>query len=193
MIQVPGYGDHLAATTDPSIHERQASAPAGFADVIGGLVVIRTDEAARWHVTFTVADRDEQRRCRGAARRRRSSARPTTCGQSKRSCATRKAQSSRSASSPHRTSTERPSSNAAYSSIRRRGRRRITDLFAGVVAVEEVRRHGAEDVPDRVALDERVRVAQPCLAGVPDGEGDQDRRQRGVRVPVPRLDLAAGA
>ena len=39
MIQVPGYGDHLAATVDPGIHERQASAPAGFADVIGGLVV----------------------------------------------------------------------------------------------------------------------------------------------------------
>src|SRR4030095_15053977 len=40
MLQVPGYGDHLAATVDPGIYERQASAPAGFADVIGGLVVI---------------------------------------------------------------------------------------------------------------------------------------------------------
>ena len=36
MIQVPGYGDHLAATVDPDIHERQATAPPGFADVIGG-------------------------------------------------------------------------------------------------------------------------------------------------------------
>jgi predicted enzyme related to lactoylglutathione lyase len=59
MLQVPGYGDHLAATVDPGIHERQAAAPAGFADVIGGLVVIRTGETPRWHVTFTVADRDD--------------------------------------------------------------------------------------------------------------------------------------
>jgi predicted enzyme related to lactoylglutathione lyase len=59
MLQVPGYGDHLAATVDPGIHERQASAPAGFADVIGGLVVIGDDETPRWHVTFTVADRDD--------------------------------------------------------------------------------------------------------------------------------------
>lgn len=59
MLQVPGYGDHLAATVDPGIHERQASAPAGFADVIGGLVVIAAGEPSRWHVTFTVADRDE--------------------------------------------------------------------------------------------------------------------------------------
>jgi predicted enzyme related to lactoylglutathione lyase len=59
MLQVPGYGDHLAATVDPGIHERQASAPAGFADVIGGLVVIGTGETPRWQVTFTVADRDD--------------------------------------------------------------------------------------------------------------------------------------
>ncbi len=66
MLQVPGYGDHLAATVDPGIHERQASAPAGFADVIGGLVVIGDGETPRWHVTFTVADRDD---CAGAAER----------------------------------------------------------------------------------------------------------------------------
>jgi len=59
MIQVPGYGDHLAATVDPGIHERQASAPPGFADVIGGLVEVPAGEAPRWHVTFTVADRDD--------------------------------------------------------------------------------------------------------------------------------------
>jgi predicted enzyme related to lactoylglutathione lyase len=57
MLQVPGYGDHLAATVDPGIHERQAAAPPGFADVIGSLVVT-PDEPAHWHVTFTVADRD---------------------------------------------------------------------------------------------------------------------------------------
>src|SRR5215218_5506860 len=59
MIQVPGYGDHLAATVDPGIHERQAAAPPGFADVIGGLVATPPGEPARWHVVFTVAVRDE--------------------------------------------------------------------------------------------------------------------------------------
>jgi predicted enzyme related to lactoylglutathione lyase len=59
MLQVPGYGDHLASTVDPGIHERQASAPAGFADAIGWLVVVGPGEPARWHVTFSVADRDD--------------------------------------------------------------------------------------------------------------------------------------
>jgi predicted enzyme related to lactoylglutathione lyase len=58
MIQVPGYGDHLAATVDPDIHERQEFAPPGFADVIGGVVPVG-DLGPHWHVTFTVADRDE--------------------------------------------------------------------------------------------------------------------------------------
>jgi predicted enzyme related to lactoylglutathione lyase len=60
MIRRPGYGDHLAATTDPDIHERQsaASAPAGFADAIGWVAATEADEPAHWHVTFTVADRD---------------------------------------------------------------------------------------------------------------------------------------
>jgi predicted enzyme related to lactoylglutathione lyase len=57
MIQVPGYGDHLAATCDPGIRERQRFAPPGFADVIGGIVV-DPDAAPAWRVTFTVADRD---------------------------------------------------------------------------------------------------------------------------------------
>jgi len=59
MLQVPGYGDHLAATVDPGIYERQAAAPPGFADVIGGLAIVGTGEPARWHVTFSVADRDD--------------------------------------------------------------------------------------------------------------------------------------
>jgi predicted enzyme related to lactoylglutathione lyase len=59
MLQVPGYGNHLAATVDPGIHQRQAAAPPGFADVIGGLVVVDPGEPARWQVTFTVADRDD--------------------------------------------------------------------------------------------------------------------------------------
>jgi predicted enzyme related to lactoylglutathione lyase len=56
-IQVPGYGDHLAATVDPGIHERQAQAPKGFADVVGGLMPAAEGQAY-WQVTFSVADRE---------------------------------------------------------------------------------------------------------------------------------------
>ena len=57
----PGYGDHLAATVDPDIHQRQAavSAPPGFADAIAWLVRLEDDEVPHWHVTFSVADRDD--------------------------------------------------------------------------------------------------------------------------------------
>jgi predicted enzyme related to lactoylglutathione lyase len=58
-IQVPGYGDHLEATSDPDIRTRQASAPEGFEDVIGGMARVAEGERPHWHVTFTVADRDE--------------------------------------------------------------------------------------------------------------------------------------
>lgn len=60
MLRVPGYGDHLAATVDPGIRDRQdgAGAPPGFADAIGWLVPAEAGERAHWHVTFTVADRD---------------------------------------------------------------------------------------------------------------------------------------
>ena len=60
MIRVPGYGDHLAATVDPGIHERQAGVgvPPGFADAIGWVAPLAPGEAPGWHVTFTVADRD---------------------------------------------------------------------------------------------------------------------------------------
>jgi uncharacterized protein len=60
MIRRPGYGDHLAATVDPGIRERQdgISAPPGFEDAIGWLIPL--DEGSdHWHVTFTVADRDD--------------------------------------------------------------------------------------------------------------------------------------
>jgi uncharacterized protein len=56
MIRLPGYGDHLASTSDPGIHERQAFAPEGFADVVAALVP--AEAAARWWVRFAVADRD---------------------------------------------------------------------------------------------------------------------------------------
>ncbi|MFE5410801.1 VOC family protein [Microbacterium sp. NPDC056569] len=56
MFRLPGYGDHLASTVDPDIHERQASAPPGFADVVAGFT--SSDESARWWIRFTVEDRD---------------------------------------------------------------------------------------------------------------------------------------
>ncbi|MFD0360658.1 VOC family protein [Nocardia sp. GCM10030253] len=61
MIRRPGYGDHLAATVDPDIHERQSAdmVPPGFADAIGWLAPTQESETPHWHVTFTVADRDE--------------------------------------------------------------------------------------------------------------------------------------
>ncbi len=57
---VPGYGDHLAATVDPGIHERQAaiSAPPGFADAIAWLVGVDAGAPTGWQVTVTVDDRD---------------------------------------------------------------------------------------------------------------------------------------
>jgi predicted enzyme related to lactoylglutathione lyase len=58
MIRVPGYGDHLAATVDPHIHDRQEFAPPGFADVVAGVAAADSEQTG-WQVTFTVADRDE--------------------------------------------------------------------------------------------------------------------------------------
>lgn len=58
-LRVPGYGDHLEATVDPDIRVRQADAPPGFADVIGGVAPADPGLPPHWHVTFTVADRDE--------------------------------------------------------------------------------------------------------------------------------------
>jgi uncharacterized protein len=60
MIRRPGYGDHLAATVDPGIYERQGgiSAPPGFADAIAWLVPLASGRD-HWHVSFTVASRDE--------------------------------------------------------------------------------------------------------------------------------------
>jgi len=61
MIRVPGYGDHLAATTEPDIRERQASVsvPPGFEDAIGWVGPAEDGEPPHWHVTFAVADRDQ--------------------------------------------------------------------------------------------------------------------------------------
>ncbi|HST83152.1 MAG TPA: VOC family protein [Kineosporiaceae bacterium] len=59
MVRLPGYGDHLAATIDPGIHERQAAAPPGFADVVAGVQAAGSGEATHWQVVFTVRRRDE--------------------------------------------------------------------------------------------------------------------------------------
>lgn len=58
MLQLPGYGDHLAATVNLQIHDHQEMAPKGFADVTAMLIEVAADERARWHVSFGVADRD---------------------------------------------------------------------------------------------------------------------------------------
>lgn len=59
----PGYGDHLAATVDPEIHQRHQTQPGqpSFADAVGFLLPLdRTEhEAPHWHLTFSVADRDK--------------------------------------------------------------------------------------------------------------------------------------
>ena len=56
MVRLPGYGDHLAATVDPDIRERQSSAPPGFADVVAGAEA--REGEPRWEVRFAVQDRD---------------------------------------------------------------------------------------------------------------------------------------
>ena len=61
MIRLPGYGDHLASTSDPGIHERQAGAPEGFADVVAALARADGDHDD-WHVSFSVEDRDDSAR-----------------------------------------------------------------------------------------------------------------------------------
>ena len=61
MIRQPGYGDHLEATVDPGIRERQEgiAPPSGFEDAIAWVAALEPGEAAHWHVSFSVADRDD--------------------------------------------------------------------------------------------------------------------------------------
>ncbi len=60
MVRRPRYGDHLAATVDPTIKERQSdvSAPAGFEDAVAWMRLIPEGHPESWQVTFAVADRD---------------------------------------------------------------------------------------------------------------------------------------
>ncbi|ROP43793.1 VOC family protein [Pseudokineococcus lusitanus] len=57
-ITLPGYGDHLAATSEPRIHEEQSFAPEGFADVVAAVQPVPPGDRPRWEVSFGVADRD---------------------------------------------------------------------------------------------------------------------------------------
>jgi uncharacterized protein len=60
LLRQPGYGDHLQATVDPSIRDRQAAiaAPSGFQDAIAWVVPLEPGATPYWHVSFAVADRD---------------------------------------------------------------------------------------------------------------------------------------
>ncbi len=61
LVRRPGYGDHLEATVDPDIRARQSeiASPIGFEDAIAWIVTTGPDRPPHWHVTFTVADRDQ--------------------------------------------------------------------------------------------------------------------------------------
>ncbi|MCU1567484.1 MAG: Glyoxalase/bleomycin resistance protein/dioxygenase [Pseudarthrobacter sp.] len=61
MVRSPGYGAHLEATIDPDIRTRQSAfaAPPGFEDAIAWIAASGPDKPPHWHVTFTVADRDQ--------------------------------------------------------------------------------------------------------------------------------------
>ena len=58
FIRVPGYGAHLAATSDPGIGERQRFAPSGFADAAAGFEALEVGESPHWRVSLNVADRE---------------------------------------------------------------------------------------------------------------------------------------
>lgn len=55
IVRSPGYGDHLAATVDPGIRDRQTEhgAPPGFEDAVAWIAVGGPEH---WDVAFTVAD-----------------------------------------------------------------------------------------------------------------------------------------
>ena len=59
MWTLPGYGDHLEAST-PGLREQMAAvgAPPRFEDVVASVVPCEEDEAPRWSVTFAVDDAD---------------------------------------------------------------------------------------------------------------------------------------
>jgi predicted enzyme related to lactoylglutathione lyase len=60
MIRVPGYGEHLEALRPGTLEGHKAiGAPDGFSDAIGWIQAPAADDgAARWAVSFSVADAD---------------------------------------------------------------------------------------------------------------------------------------
>jgi uncharacterized protein len=60
LLRAPGYGDHLEATVDPGIRERQraVSAPPGFEDAVAWVGPLEPGHSPHWHVTIAVGDRD---------------------------------------------------------------------------------------------------------------------------------------
>jgi predicted enzyme related to lactoylglutathione lyase len=60
IVRRPGYGDHLAATVDPDIRQRQSDVgtPPGFEDAVAWMGIIPEGQPEHWTVTFAVADRD---------------------------------------------------------------------------------------------------------------------------------------
>jgi predicted enzyme related to lactoylglutathione lyase len=58
FIRVPGYGAHLAATSDPGILERQRFAPPGFADAAAGFEPLAPGGSPHWRVSLNVTDRE---------------------------------------------------------------------------------------------------------------------------------------
>lgn len=60
LLRQPGYGEHLRATTDPDIYDRQAAIgdDGSFADAIAFAFPAAEGGTPHWHVSFTVADRD---------------------------------------------------------------------------------------------------------------------------------------
>lgn len=57
FVRVPGYGAHLAATSDPGIIERQGPAPTGFEDAAAGFDALEPGESPHWRVSLNVVDR----------------------------------------------------------------------------------------------------------------------------------------
>ena len=94
-IQVPGYGDHLEATVDPDIRTRQASAPEGFEDVIGGIAPLKASGSSRTGTSRSPSPTATRRWRRSSGSAASCSPRPRTTGPATPSCAIPPARSSR--------------------------------------------------------------------------------------------------
>lgn len=61
LVRLPGYGAHLRDTIDPGIYDRQSAIgdDGSFADAVAWMAATGEGERPHWHVSFTVADRDD--------------------------------------------------------------------------------------------------------------------------------------